>query len=93
MTTSLAFRVDTRVFLIDLTRTEPIDDPQGSRYWLNRAKALEFNSPAEPMDTLQQAPTGATTVDAPSATSFVTSANALIVFVRMPTGRNDHDCC
>ncbi|ORV53722.1 hypothetical protein AWC03_19395 [Mycobacterium europaeum] len=93
MTTSLAFRADTRVFLIDLTRTEPTDDPQGSRDWFNRAKMLEFNSPAEPMDTLQQAPTGATTVDAPGVTSFVTGANALVVAVRIPIDRNDHVCC
>jgi hypothetical protein len=59
MTTSLAFRANTRVSVIDLPRTEPIDDPQaalqlavhwhfgsdtGLRYWLNRAKTLEFNS-------------------------------------------------
>jgi hypothetical protein len=58
MTTSLAFCAHTGVSLIDLSRTEPIDDPQaslqaavpchfgpdtGSRYWLNRARTLEFN--------------------------------------------------
>ena len=49
---------DTDFSLIDLPRTEPIDDPPaylraavrwhfspetGSRYWLTRAKALDFN--------------------------------------------------
>ncbi len=69
MTTSVAFCANTRVSLIDLPRTEPIDDPQaslqlavhwhfgpdtGSRYWLNLAKTLEFNSLAEAMaDKLQ----------------------------------------
>jgi hypothetical protein len=58
MTTSLAFCANTGVSLIDLPPTEPSDDPQaspqaavqchfgpdtGSRYWLNRAKTLEFN--------------------------------------------------
>jgi hypothetical protein len=64
MTTSLAFCANPRVSLINLPRTEPIDDPQaflqaavhrhfgpdtGSRYWLNRAKTLELNSLAEAM--------------------------------------------
>lgn len=91
MTTSLAVRADTRVSLIELPRTEAVDDPQGSRYWPNRAKTLQFNS--EPMDPLQQAPTGATTVDAPSVTSLVTSANTLVIAVRIPIDRNDHVCC
>jgi hypothetical protein len=58
MTTSLAFCANTGVSLIDLPRTEPIDDPQASskaalqwhsgpdtrsRYWLDRAKTLECN--------------------------------------------------
>jgi hypothetical protein len=58
MTTSLAFCANTGVSPRDLPPTEPSDDPQaspqaavqchfrpdtGSRYWLNRAKTLEFN--------------------------------------------------
>jgi hypothetical protein len=58
MTSSLAFCAHTGVSLIDLPRTEPNDDPQASlqaavqwhfgpdtrpRYWLNRAKTLEYN--------------------------------------------------
>ena len=69
MTTALAFCANTRVSRIDLAGTEPIDIPQaslraavhryfgpdtGSRYWFNRAKALELNSLAEAMaDKLQ----------------------------------------
>jgi hypothetical protein len=71
MTKSLAFCANTRVSRIDLPRTEPIDDPQaslqaavhrrfgpdtGSRYWLNRAKTLEFNSLAEAMSDKPQHP-------------------------------------
>jgi len=58
MTNSLAFCANTGVSQIELPRTEPNDDPQasfqaavqchfgpdtGSRYWLNRARTLEFN--------------------------------------------------
>ncbi len=62
MTASLAFCANTRVSLRDLPRTAPVADPQaslqtavhrdfapdtGSRYRLNRAKTLEFDSLAE----------------------------------------------
>jgi hypothetical protein len=58
MVTSRAFCANTGVRLIDLPRTEPTNDPQaslratvqwhfgldtGSRYWLDRAKTLEFH--------------------------------------------------
>jgi hypothetical protein len=58
MITSLALCANIGVFLIDAPRTEPVDDPRaslracvhwhfglgtGSRYWLNRAKTLEFH--------------------------------------------------
>jgi hypothetical protein len=68
MTTSLVFRANIRVSVIDLPRTEPIDDPRaslqaavhwrfgpdtGSRYWLN-PKTLKFNSVAEAMADKRQ---------------------------------------
>jgi hypothetical protein len=62
-------RANIRVSVIDPPRTERIDDPRasrptpvhwhfgpdtGSRYWLNRAKTLDFNSMTEAMaDELQ----------------------------------------
>ena len=114
MTTSLAFRANIGVSVIDLPRTEPIDDPRaslqaavhwhfgpdtGSRYWLNRAKTLEFNSLTEAMaDKLQhhglqhhgQDPSEIDnwTWDPPQS-----SANALIIAVCIPIDRNDHVCC
>jgi hypothetical protein len=70
MTTSLAFCANTGDSLIDLPQTEPNDDAQASlqaavqwhfgpdtrpRYWLNRAKTLEYN-PLTDVKTFENRP-------------------------------------